>query len=292
MDYAIYKLLYLLLVSLCIKVQKWSVFEKYLSNTPKYTNQIQIQIQIFHLVGFQIQIQIQIQIFAYLNTNTNTYLTPALLWAWVCQHDHLGPYLQKEYYSIERAQRKAAQCRASVSCRRPTHPSARYRSASAGILPLIIFFDWVFTFLRLVQPLEMSLQPLAKILVEALQWVTSSYDRCISVTKLLKYLQWDSRQERRRQQRLVFMYKILNHQVAVPANSIDLTYSSRPVRGDKNKKKLFQPRTNTTELLKSFVHITIPDWNSLPHSVAQSGTEDSFRCRLAAQPWGTDLSLR
>ena len=58
-----------------------SVFEKYLSNTPKYANQIQIQIQIFHLVVFQIQIQIQIQIFAYLNTNTNTntYLTPALL---------------------------------------------------------------------------------------------------------------------------------------------------------------------------------------------------------------------
>ena len=45
-----------------------SVFEKYLSNTPKYINQIQI----FHLVVFQIQIQI----FAYLNTNM--YLTPAL----------------------------------------------------------------------------------------------------------------------------------------------------------------------------------------------------------------------
>ena len=58
--------------------------------------------------------------------------------------------------------------RASVSCCRPTHPSARYRSALAGILPLIIFLDWPFTFLRLVQPLEMSLQPLAKILVEAL----------------------------------------------------------------------------------------------------------------------------
>ena len=58
--------------------------------------------------------------------------------------------------------------RASVSCRQPTHPSARYRSALAGILPLIIFFDWPFTFLRLVQHLEMSLQPLAKILVEAL----------------------------------------------------------------------------------------------------------------------------
>ena len=60
-------------------VKKKIVVEKYLSNTPKYANQIQLQIQIFHLVGFQIQIQIQI--FAYLNTNTNTnmYLTPALV---------------------------------------------------------------------------------------------------------------------------------------------------------------------------------------------------------------------
>ena len=86
MDYEINKMSYLLLLSLCIKsVKMKSVFEKYLSNTPKYANQIQIQIQIFHLVVFQIQIQIQIQIFAYLNTNTNTntYLTPALPMAYM-----------------------------------------------------------------------------------------------------------------------------------------------------------------------------------------------------------------
>ena len=76
MDYEINKIFYVLL-SLCINksVKVKSVFEKYLSNKPKYASQIQILI--FHLVGFQIQIQI----FAYLNTNTNTntYLTPALL---------------------------------------------------------------------------------------------------------------------------------------------------------------------------------------------------------------------
>ena len=43
-----------------LRVKMRNVFEKYLSNTPKYANQIQIQIQIF----------------AYLNTNTH--LTPAL----------------------------------------------------------------------------------------------------------------------------------------------------------------------------------------------------------------------
>ena len=78
MDYEIYKLLYWLLVSLCIKVQKCKVYLKNMSNTPKYANQIQIQIQIFHLAGFQIQIQIQIFVYLNTNTNTNTYLTPAL----------------------------------------------------------------------------------------------------------------------------------------------------------------------------------------------------------------------
>ena len=97
---------------------------------------------------------------------------------------------------------------------------------------------------------------------KAARWVTSSYDRRTGVTKLLKDLLWDSLKERHQQQRLVLMYKILNDQVAVPANSIDLTYSSRPARRDKNREKLFKSRTNTSELQKTFVHITIPDWNS------------------------------
>ena len=94
--------------------------------------------------------------------------------------------------------------------------------------------------------LQKDFDNITRVQRKAAQLVTSSYDRRTSVIKLLKDLQWDSLQERRRQQRLVFMYKILNDQVAVPANSIDLTYSSRPVHGDKNKKKLFKPRTNTT----------------------------------------------
>ena len=79
-------ILFIIIIIMYQSVKKKSVFEKYLSNTPKYANQIQIQIQIFHSVGFQIQIQIQIQIFAYLNTNTNTntYLTPALIMVWRC----------------------------------------------------------------------------------------------------------------------------------------------------------------------------------------------------------------
>ena len=74
--------------------------------------------------------------------------------------------------------------------------------------------------------LQKDCKSIKRVQWKAARWVTSSYDRRTSVTKLLKNLQWDSLQGSRRQQRLVFMYKILNDQVAVPANSIDLTYSS------------------------------------------------------------------
>ena len=74
-------------------VKKKSVFENYLSNTPKYANQIQI----FHLVSFQIQIQIQIFVYLNTNTNTNTYLTPALdhaIWWFPAQHPRAGTILK------------------------------------------------------------------------------------------------------------------------------------------------------------------------------------------------------
>jgi len=37
--------------------------------------------------------------------------------------------------------------------------------------------------------------------------------------------------------------------------------------GGFNQQKLYKPRTHTTEYQKSFVHQSIPQWNSLPSSV-------------------------
>jgi len=74
-------------------------------------------------------------------------------------------------------------------------------------------------------------------------------------------LQWETLQEHRRIQRLTFMYKILNGQVAVPAELIDLELSVCTSRGDYNQQKLYKPQTRTTEYQKSFVHRTVPEWN-------------------------------
>ena len=67
---------------------------------------------------------------------------------------------------------------------------------------------------------------------KATRWVTSTYDRKSSVSWLMRELQWETLQEHRRIQRLTFMYKILNGQVAVPAELIDLELSVRTSRGD------------------------------------------------------------
>ena len=64
---------------------------------------------------------------------------------------------------------------------------------------------------------------------KATHWVTSTYDRKSSVSRLMRELQWETLQERRRIQRLTFMYKILNGQVAVPA---ELTWNYLHVQAE------------------------------------------------------------
>jgi len=123
---------------------------------------------------------------------------------------------------------------------------------------------------------------------KATRWVTSTYNKKSSVSRLMRELQWETLQERRRIQRLTFMYQILNGQVAVPAEWIDLALSVRTSRGDYDQQKVYKPRTHTTEYQKSFVHRTIPEWNSLPSPVAQSDAVSTLKFRLSlfrrAQP--------
>ena len=51
-------------------------------------------------------------------------------------------------------------------------------------------------------------------------------DSSSSVSNLMRELQWETSQERRRIQRLTFMYKMPNGQEAVPVELIDLELSS------------------------------------------------------------------
>jgi len=124
---------------------------------------------------------------------------------------------------------------------------------------------------------------LEKIQRTAARWILSSYSCKASVTSLLQQSQLESLEERRKIQRLAFMYKILNGQVAVPATSVDLTLSSRPSHGaDENQQKLVTVRSYTENYRQSYSIRTVKDWNSLPQSVVSAGSLALFKSRLSS----------
>jgi len=122
---------------------------------------------------------------------------------------------------------------------------------------------------------------LEKIQRSAARWILSSYSRKTSVTALLHRLQLESLAERRRVQRLAFMYKILNDLVAVPPASVDLVLSSRPTRGiNANQQKLVTVRSSTEPYRHSFSIRTAQDLNSSPQSFVAADSSAQFKCQL------------
>ena len=120
---------------------------------------------------------------------------------------------------------------------------------------------------------------LEKIQRSAARWVLSSYSRTTSVTSLLEQLKLEPLQTRRRIQRLAFMYKILNGQLAVPMADLDFKFTKRPIRGkDTNTKRLETLMSSTNEYKFSVTTRTIKEWNAIPQSVVSAGP-----CRLTAR---------
>ena len=119
---------------------------------------------------------------------------------------------------------------------------------------------------------------------KAARWIKSDYGRTSSVTEMLKSLQLDTLEERRRANRLTFVYKILKEDVAVPSNEIGIERNPRAARGLATQDKLIVPRCNTTELQKHFVARSIPEWNRLSQYITLADSVQIFRSRLAGAP--------
>jgi len=115
---------------------------------------------------------------------------------------------------------------------------------------------------------------------QAARWACGEYG-VVSVSKLLKDLAWKELADRRRDQRLVLMHKIMHGNIAVPRENVDLEPTRRPRRC--HNMAVIQPRAKFTNspLWTSSIFRTIPEWNRLPAAVAEADTADQFKCRLA-----------
>ena len=113
----------------------------------------------------------------------------------------------------------------------------------------------------------------------AARFVSADFNYGSSVTAMLKRLGWASLQLRRKQARLVTLYKILQGSTIHPAADLLKPASTRT--RSHHDQKLCHLTSNTTPYKQSFLPRTVPDWNILPQHVVSSKTVEIFRSRLS-----------
>ena len=110
---------------------------------------------------------------------------------------------------------------------------------------------------------------------KAARFVESDYKQTSSATSMMDELGWKPLHERRREQRLTLLFKIVNDLVAIPADQY-IRYNNRTSR-NRHSKQLKVESVNSVIYKNSFFPRTIIDWNNLPQSATDCGTVENFK---------------
>ena len=111
------------------------------------------------------------------------------------------------------------------------------------------------------------------------RFVQNDYQRTSSVTSMMNELGWKPLAHRRREQRLILLFKIINDLVAIPATD-HIAFNTRPPRSRHNKQ--IKVIAADSEIYRnSFFPRTIKDWNLLPESAVNSDTVNSFKSSIS-----------
>ena len=101
-------------------------------------------------------------------------------------------------------------------------------------------------------------------------------EKDVSPTQLLSDLGWKTLAQRRKEQRLIMMFKIHNGLVAVPPTQLQQT--TIKTRGQSIK---FRHLHSSCEKVKnSYYHRTIPEWNDLGEETVGSKTLEAFKSKI------------
>ena len=109
---------------------------------------------------------------------------------------------------------------------------------------------------------------LEKVQNRAARFVTGNYNfETGSMTGILEHLKWESLKKRRRDSRLILLYKGMKGEASIPYD--DLIPLARRCRNDHSM--AYQvPIANTNIFKCSFFPQTIRDWNAFPDSLISS----------------------
>ena len=96
-----------------------------------------------------------------------------------------------------------------------------------------------------------------------------------SISNIISELEWETLAERRRKNRLIFLYKITNGLVDVPQTYHPQLRTTQPPRG--NQQEYQRPSSEVNAFAKSFLPRTIVDWNDLNSTTAAAASLEEFR---------------
>jgi len=127
-------------------------------------------------------------------------------------------------------------------------------------------------------PTKAGINKIEAIQRRAARFVMGDYRRTSSVTAMIKNLQWQSLEARRKTAQVTMLYRIANALVAIPTAPF-LQPSNLRTRG--HHLRYMVPPTRTTVYQASFFPQAIRLWNSLPASVAAAPTLDDFKSQMS-----------
>ena len=112
----------------------------------------------------------------------------------------------------------------------------------------------------------------------AARFVTNTYDRDVSVTKLLTDLKWNTLLHRREAHRLTCFNKMLHGQLAIDHTNHIKPKLERSRRGHAFQFEIIPTRTDVYS--NSFFPRTIKSWNSLHSSIIEHKNPETFKSKL------------
>ena len=111
------------------------------------------------------------------------------------------------------------------------------------------------------------------------RFICGDYRRTSSVTTMLNQLQWPTLQDRRKQAKIVMMYRFINGQSDIPCKSEYLIPADTSILCGHNQ-KLRIPFSRTVAYRHSFFPDGIRLWNSLTQQLVEIPSVESFKLRL------------
>ena len=113
----------------------------------------------------------------------------------------------------------------------------------------------------------------------AARFVNGNYSRESSVASMLKELKWPTLQQRRTNTKMVMMYRIVHHLIAILSQMYLSTATSRTTRGHDQRFQI--PFSRIQSHQNSYFPLAIRTWNNLPAVLISVPTPEAFKVELA-----------